>query len=33
VYVGSAQDFYQRIGFRSSDLYGVWVKEVEDWVG
>ena len=24
VYVGSAQDFYQRIGFRASDLYGVW---------
>ncbi len=28
VYVGSGQDFYQRLGFRVKDLYGVWEKVV-----
>jgi predicted N-acetyltransferase YhbS len=28
VYVGSGDDFYQRIGFRARELYGVWLKEV-----
>ena len=30
VYVGSGQDFYLRLGFRASDLYGVWTKQVKD---
>lgn len=30
VYVGSGQDFYQRIGFQASEQYSVWVKEVTD---
>jgi GNAT superfamily N-acetyltransferase len=28
VYVGSGDDFYQRIGFRAKGLYGVWMKEI-----
>lgn len=29
VYVGSGDDFYQRLGFRPRGLYGVWRKEVD----
>ncbi|HEY45449.1 MAG: hypothetical protein AMJ88_15405 [Anaerolineae bacterium SM23_ 63] len=28
VYVGSGEDFYQRLGFHVKGLYGVWVKEI-----
>ncbi len=28
VYVGSGDEFYQRLGFRVKGLYGVWAKEV-----
>ena len=28
IYVGSTQDFYQRLGFQAIGVYSVWVKEV-----